>query len=158
MWTSLGQSSSPCGREAGLLFQKCWGRGVSVNWHQDCHYFGTASPKIISCGIYLEDTDEENGCLQVVPGSHTRDFEHRPGHGLHAQGEWATPGKGRPPIAFSHLCGLSQPLSFLARTPGHSDQVVDVVVPAGSVVLFNSRLCMGHDKTGTQLAQGTPCA
>ena len=33
--------------------------GVSVNWHQDCHYFGTASPRIISCGVYLEDTDEE---------------------------------------------------------------------------------------------------
>ena len=36
---------------------------------------------------------QENGCLQVVPGSHTRDFEHLPGSGLHAQGEWATPGK-----------------------------------------------------------------
>lgn len=36
---------------------------------------------------------QENGCLQVVPGSHVRDFEHRPGHGLHAQGEWATPGE-----------------------------------------------------------------
>lgn len=35
---------------------------------------------------------QENGCLQVVPGSHTRDFEHLPGSGLHAQGEWATPG------------------------------------------------------------------
>lgn len=29
-----------------------------MNWHQDCHYFGTASPKIISCGLYLEDTDQ----------------------------------------------------------------------------------------------------
>ena len=35
---------------------------------------------------------EENGCLQVVPGSHTSDFEHKPGSGLHAQGEWVTPG------------------------------------------------------------------
>ena len=76
----------------GTKFFPMWPGGVSVNWHQDCHYFGTASPKIISCGIYLEDTDEENGCLQVVPGSHTRNFEHCPGNGLHAQGEWATPG------------------------------------------------------------------
>ena len=34
--------------------------GVSVDWHQDCHYFGTASERIISCGVYLEDTDEEH--------------------------------------------------------------------------------------------------
>jgi len=101
----------------GTKFFPMWPGGVSVNWHQDCHYFGTASPKIISCGLYLEDTDQENGCLQVVPGSHTRDFEHLPGSGLHAQGEWATPGDG--------------------------DKIVDVVVPAGSVVLFNSRLLHG---------------
>jgi len=101
----------------GTKFFPMWPGGVSVNWHQDCHYFGTASPKIISCGVYLEDTDQENGCLQVVPGSHTRDFDHVPGSGVHAQGEWAA--------------------------PGAADEVVDVVVPAGSVVLFNSRLLHG---------------
>lgn len=37
---------------------------------------------------------QENGCLQVVPGSHTRDFDHVPGSGVHAQGEWAAPGDG----------------------------------------------------------------
>ncbi|CAE7939065.1 htxA [Symbiodinium sp. KB8] len=98
----------------GTKFFPMWPGGVSVDWHQDCHYFGTASERIISCGVYLEDTDEENGCLQVVPGSHAFDFEHKPGSGLHAQGEWVT--------------------------PDASSVVVDVMVPAGSVVLFNSRL------------------
>ncbi|CAE7497365.1 htxA [Symbiodinium natans] len=98
----------------GTKFFPMWPGGVSVDWHQDCHYFGTASSRIISCGVYLEETDEENGCLQVVPGSHTSDFEHKPGSGLHAQGEWVT--------------------------PDTSATVVDIVVPAGSVVLFNSRL------------------
>mmetsp|Transcript_32905 Transcript_32905/g.73855 ORF Transcript_32905/g.73855 Transcript_32905/m.73855 type:complete len:368 (+) Transcript_32905:38-1141(+) len=98
----------------GTKFFPMWPGGVSVDWHQDCHYFGTASPRIISCGVYLEDTDEQNGCLRVVPGSHTFDFDHKPGSGLHAQGEWVT--------------------------PDAASQIVDMVVPAGSVVLFNSRL------------------
>jgi len=102
----------------GTKFFPMWPGSVSVSWHQDCHYFGTASPRIISCGIYLEDADVENGCLQVVPGSHTRGiFQHALGTGTWAQGEWAS--------------------------PGTNAEVVDVVVPAGSVVLFNAMLLHG---------------
>jgi len=99
----------------GTKFFPMWPGGVSVSWHQDCHYFGTASPRIISCGVYLQDTDSENGCLQVVPGSHTRGvLPHAPGTGEHAQGEWVS---------------LEKDAS-----------VLDVKVPAGSVVLFNAML------------------
>ena len=44
--------------------------GTSTHWHQDNYYFGTNSDQIISCGIYLQDADLDNGCLQIVPGSH----------------------------------------------------------------------------------------
>ncbi|CAJ1384694.1 unnamed protein product [Effrenium voratum] len=114
LYEVLGQEAPKHVDVFGTKFFPMWPGGVSVHWHQDGHFFGTASPRIISCGIYLEDTDEENGCLQVVPGSHTRSFEHVKGEGLHAQGEWAR--------------------------PDDSDEILDVVVPAGSVVLFNSRL------------------
>lgn len=51
--------------------------GRSVGWHTDTHYFGVtrescdwvedekAGP-ILSCAVYLDDADVENGCLQVV--------------------------------------------------------------------------------------------
>ncbi len=40
-------------------------------WHQDSQYYGAASQhaRIITVWIPLVDVDEENGCLQVMPGS-----------------------------------------------------------------------------------------
>jgi ectoine hydroxylase-related dioxygenase (phytanoyl-CoA dioxygenase family) len=46
------------------------GGGTSTLWHQDNFYFDTWADDIVTCGIYLEDTDRENGCLKVIPGSH----------------------------------------------------------------------------------------
>ena len=64
--------------------------GTSTGWHQDNHYFGTNSDQIVSCGIYLEETDRGNGCLQLVPGSHrTGDLlEHNAGQATYAHGAW----------------------------------------------------------------------
>lgn len=88
--------------------------GTSVHWHQDNHYFGTASPHIISVGIYLEATDAENGALRAVPGSHKEgQVEHVPGAGDFANGEWAVVEEAR---------------------------AVDVCCTPGTVVLFNALL------------------
>lgn len=114
LYSVLGQEVPDHVDVFGTKFFPMWPGGTSVSWHQDCHYFGTASPQIISCGVYLEDTDRENGCLRVVPGSHTRGvFPHSPGSGQWAQGEWV-----------------------------ETDEsvAVDVAMPAGSVVLFNAML------------------
>ena len=63
---------------------------TSVNWHQDNHFFGTASPQITSCAVYLEKCTRQNGCLRVVPGSHLEgEVPHSPGEGIWANGEWA---------------------------------------------------------------------
>lgn len=51
-------------------------------WHQDC---GVVNPEaddtlMVTVWFPLADTDEENGCLQVVPGSHRSDMlTHCPG-------------------------------------------------------------------------------
>ena len=62
--------------------------GTSTHWHQDNFYFGTTSDQIISCGIYLQDADLDNGCLQVVPQSHLTGeiAEHQRAKGMH--GSW----------------------------------------------------------------------
>ncbi|KAK3284165.1 hypothetical protein CYMTET_8170 [Cymbomonas tetramitiformis] len=95
------------------FFPMCPG-GTSVNWHQDNHFFGTASSKIISAAIYLERADKENGALRVIPGSHlTGQVDHAPGTDEWANGEWATVDES---------------------------QAVDVNCDAGTVVLFNALL------------------
>jgi len=46
---------------------------TTVLWHQDSHYFGRASSekRIITVWIPLVDTDKENGCMQIIPTSHS---------------------------------------------------------------------------------------
>jgi ectoine hydroxylase-related dioxygenase (phytanoyl-CoA dioxygenase family) len=46
--------------------------GSEIPWHQDFSYWAEQSeyPCQLNCMVYLDDADEENGCLLVVPGSH----------------------------------------------------------------------------------------
>ncbi len=45
-----------------------WG---NVGWHQDYHYWQcTDPPELLTAWLALDDVTEENGCMQVVPGSH----------------------------------------------------------------------------------------
>jgi ectoine hydroxylase-related dioxygenase (phytanoyl-CoA dioxygenase family) len=91
---------------------------TSTSWHQDNHYFGTNSDRVVSCAIYLESVDRDRGCLQVVPYSHrTGELkEHAAGRGLWAHGSWAVVDE---------------------------TQAVDVVCGPGTVVLFSANLLHG---------------
>jgi len=44
--------------------------GSAVKWHQDFSYYPHTNTDLLTALIYLDDADEQNGCLQVVPGSH----------------------------------------------------------------------------------------
>ena len=45
--------------------------GAVVAWHQDYSFWTRTVPLAhLSCWIGLDDSDEENGCVQYVPGSH----------------------------------------------------------------------------------------
>jgi ectoine hydroxylase-related dioxygenase (phytanoyl-CoA dioxygenase family) len=53
-------------------------------WHQDLGYWpiGTPEPLTATCSLALDDADDENGCLRVVPGSQKGELRpHRPLHG-----------------------------------------------------------------------------
>ena len=44
--------------------------GSPVKWHQDWAFYPHTNDKILAVGVCLDDMNEENGCLQVIPGSH----------------------------------------------------------------------------------------
>ena len=44
--------------------------GSPVEWHQDWAFYPHTNDDLLAIGVMLEDIDEENGPLQVIPGSH----------------------------------------------------------------------------------------
>lgn len=53
------------------VFWKPAGHPGIVPWHQDWSYWQRTTPEShITMFISLDDSDEESGCLQVIPGSH----------------------------------------------------------------------------------------
>jgi len=52
--------------------------GGNVHWHQDDYYFGVnKKDAVASCWLALDDATVDNGCMWVVPGAHTRMYEHQ---------------------------------------------------------------------------------
>jgi ectoine hydroxylase-related dioxygenase (phytanoyl-CoA dioxygenase family) len=41
-----------------------------VAWHQDATYWGLEPPQAITAWYAVDDSDRENGCMRVLPGTH----------------------------------------------------------------------------------------
>lgn len=52
------------------LNTKAPGGGAAVEWHQDWAFYPHTNDDLLAIGLMLEDVDEANGPLQVIPGSH----------------------------------------------------------------------------------------
>ena len=46
------------------------GDDMGVSWHQDCSYWALTPSKTVTVWLAIDDADRENGCMQVIPGSH----------------------------------------------------------------------------------------
>ena len=46
--------------------------GGEVPWHQDNGYWRCSPPNLVSIWIALDDVDEENGCMNVIPKSYAK--------------------------------------------------------------------------------------
>jgi len=44
--------------------------GGPVHWHQDNAYWRCTPANLLSCWLTLDEVDEQNGAMQVIPGSH----------------------------------------------------------------------------------------
>ena len=47
-------------------------KGGEIAWHQDWAFYPHTNDDLITAGIYLEDCNEKNGPLKVIPKSHTK--------------------------------------------------------------------------------------
>ena len=95
-------------------------------WHEDLGYWPTGTPDTVTatCSLALDDADQENGCLAVVPESHLGPLRpHRP---VHASG-----GSGRDS---SHVLSIE-----LAPT----DMIVELPVRRGDITVHNERIVHG---------------
>lgn len=52
------------------LNMKAAGYGAPVEWHQDWAFYPHTNDDVLATGLLLDDCDESNGPLLVVPGSH----------------------------------------------------------------------------------------
>ena len=47
-----------------------------VSWHQDGTYWGLSSPDVVTAWVAFTPSVPENGCMQVVPGTHLKQVAH----------------------------------------------------------------------------------
>ena len=56
--------------DVSKLNLKAAGYGAPVEWHQDWAFYPHTNDDLAAVGIMLDDVDETNGPLMVIPGSH----------------------------------------------------------------------------------------
>ena len=47
-------------------------KGGEIAWHQDWAFYPHTNDDLITAGIYLEDCNEKNGPIKIIPGSHRK--------------------------------------------------------------------------------------
>jgi phytanoyl-CoA hydroxylase len=74
--------------------------GSPVEWHQDWAFYPHTNDDLLAVGIYLDDATLDNGCLMVVPRSHTGPVldHHQDGHFVGAVTEPGFDPSGAAPI------------------------------------------------------------
>ena len=103
--------------------------GAKFAWHQDLGYWPTGTPdtKTTTCSLALDDADEANGCLQVVPGSHLEP-ELRP---------------HRPMLSSNGDRGDREESHVLTAELNDGDEVVLLPVKRGSISVHNEKIVHG---------------
>jgi hypothetical protein len=100
---------------ASTLFEKMPGMD-DFAWHQDTQYFDLEPPVNITAWIALTESNIDNGCMQIIPGSHRK---HIP-----------------------HVEDSSRPIFDLKADPQEfdSEKAIDIELEPGEFILFNERL------------------
>jgi phytanoyl-CoA hydroxylase len=106
--------------DVSKLNLKAAGYGAPVEWHQDWAFYPHTNDDLAAVGIMLDDVDETNGPLMVIPGSHTGPIlDHHDDQG--------------------YFCGAIDP----ARGELDLDEAVKLTGPAGSITIHHARTIHG---------------
>jgi len=105
--------------DVSKLNLKSAGFGAPVEWHQDWAFYPHTNDNLAAVGIMMDDVDDSNGPLLVVPGTHLGPiFDH------HAEGVF---------------CGAMDP----ARGECDYRKAVPLTGPAGSITIHHARTVHG---------------
>jgi ectoine hydroxylase-related dioxygenase (phytanoyl-CoA dioxygenase family) len=105
--------------DVSKLNLKSAGYGAPVEWHQDWAFYPHTNDDLAAVGIMMDDVDDSNGPLLVIPGSHLG-----PIHDHHADGAF---------------CGAMDP----ARGEVDYRTAVPLTGPAGSITIHHVRAVHG---------------
>ncbi len=94
-----------------------------VAWHQDATYWGLEPPQALTVWYAVDDSDVDNGCMRVIPGSHRE--------GLREHGKATAEG---------NLLSINQEVPV---SPTEEHAAVDLVLRAGEVSLHDGWLIHG---------------
>jgi len=94
-----------------------------VAWHQDVTYWGLEPPVAVTAWYAVDDSDVENGCMRVIPGSHRG--------GIRPHGTAARAG---------NLLSINQEVPVL---PEEEARAVDLCLRAGEASLHHGALIHG---------------
>lgn len=123
--------------------------GTGVALHQDTHYIRNEPNTLMACWIALSDTDQDNGGLCVVPGSHKRPLY-----------ETAPPDDDSEHAAWEKDYDMRGPdgKEWVERMHSHEivgldpSEITYLTVPRGSGVFFTSMTIHGSfaNRSGTR--------
>jgi ectoine hydroxylase-related dioxygenase (phytanoyl-CoA dioxygenase family) len=95
-----------------------------VAWHQDVTYWGLEPPVAVTAWYAVDDADVENGCMRVIPGTHTGIREH------------GTSGRA------GNLLSINQEVPVSHE---EEERAADVVLRAGEISLHHGMLIHGSN-------------
>ena len=101
------------------LNMKKAGYGAAVEWHQDYAFYPHTNDDILAIGVLIDDMAEENGPLQVFPGSH------------------------RGPVYDHHVDGVFAGAILPEAVGLDVKDAVSLMGPAGSISIHHGRILHG---------------
>ena len=97
--------------------------GRPVLWHQDGSYWPLQPMEVVTLWLAVDDSTQENGCMQVIPGTHVTQLQEM---------------KARPDTPSVLGSGMAEELVDTAKA-------VDVIVEAGGVSVHHPNLIHGSN-------------
>ncbi len=116
-WLTALLGSEPYAVQTMLYFKPAGARGQAL--HQDQYYLKVQPGTCMAAWLALDDCDEENGCLQVVPGTHEL------------------------PILCTVEADTTQSFTDVTVPLAEGMQPAPVIMKAGDVLFFNGQLIHG---------------